>query len=350
MKNKNTRISIIFIAITLLAILYLNLKTEKKIWQSNSGLHNELVQRSKAPHFEFNSPAQDFTKSVYNGDSFTLSNWKGDVIIIHFSKFHLNDLPNLLFFDYLQKRYIKKVKLLFINTLGKYEESTIKKFICLTSPIIEDDGTISSLYKAGRNETIIIGNDFRMKFKNSFASKKTVASLVEKEVYHDDDQEALEEENLINIFKGITFVDLKSAKRLSLSEIIEKKNVIIHLSISTCMTCPETKKIKILKDLAKDIDEGNNQILFLFGIGNKAKIINLFIERMQLGESSTLCGIINDNSTLKYDDYYKIFEFNIDPRIIIIKKDTKSIYIEKEGEELLNIDSFMNIVINDEMR
>lgn len=62
----------------------------------------------------------------------------------------------------------------------------------------------------------------------------------------------LSEKKLSELINNISFENLMTGKTEFLAEIIKGKNTLINLSISTCMTCPETVQIRFKGAVNKD--------------------------------------------------------------------------------------------------
>jgi hypothetical protein len=127
---------------------------------------------------------------------------------------------------------------------------------------------------------------------------------------------------------------LKTGTPETLAEKLTEKNTLINLSISTCMTCPETTRIRYLKEMSNKVDKEKSQILLLFGKGNSFEMINEFLTRMDLrNNTSIISGVIEDGPGISDVEYFQIYSFDIDPRLFLFGKDGKLNFIEKIGEE-----------------
>lgn len=281
--------------------------------------------------FTFDTPAPDFTMPTIGGSNITLSNLSGHVIILRFSRFYLSELPFLLYLEHLSQKFNNDIKLVFINSLGKHEVEAIQEFVYISSPIIEDDGSLRSLFNAKPNETIIIGRDNKIKYKHVYANKKIIYNLVLRYAYENSTPKIPSRESLSDLIKKLSFFNLKTEKSESLMEKLRGKTSLIILSISTCLTCPETSRMRILKELSAQIDTNKNQIIFLFGKGNNPKVLKDFIARMRLDKDSISVGIIEERG-FSYSEYYQIFQYDLDPRLLIFEKGGKLKFLEKKRD------------------
>jgi hypothetical protein len=278
--------------------------------------------------FTFDTPAPDFSMPTIEGNNITLSNLSGHVIILRFSRFYLSELPFLLYLEHLSQYFNNDIKLVFINSLGKHEVEAIQEFVHISSPIIEDDGSLRSLFNAKPNETIIIGKDDKIKYKHIYADKKVIYNLILRYAYENSTPKTPSRESLSDLIKKLSFLNLKTEKSESLMEKLRGKTSLIILSISTCLTCPETTRMRILKELSAQIDTNKNQIIFLFGKGNNHRMLKDFIIRMGLDNESISVGIIEDRG-LSYSEYYRIFQYDLDPRLFIFGKGGKLKFLER---------------------
>lgn len=278
----------------------------------------------------YNSPSPDFNKKTVDGKDIRLSDFKENVIILRFSRFYLEELPYLLYLEHLSKRFKNDgVSLIFVNSSGKHYKESIEKFVHLSSPIIEDDGSISSSFKASPYETIIIGRDHRIKFKYSRADNQTIYNQVLRFAFEGKSPSFLKDEELEGLIKRLSFKDVMDGKLMKVEDKLKGKSVILNLFISTCMGCPEGRRVRLIKEIAKKVGS-KVKILILFGRGNSEEMIREWKERMEF-ESSVKVGVIE--GSFSEEDYLKIFCFDIDPRIMILDNDGKIIYTEKEGDE-----------------
>lgn len=297
-------------------------KTEESIIERNQIVN--IVNQE----FTFDAPAPDFTMPTISGSNITLSNLSGHVIILRFSRFYLPELPFLLYLEHLSQKFNNEIRLVFINSLGKHEINAIQKFVRISSPIIEDTGSLRSLFNARLNETIIIGRDYKIKFKNIYVDKKAIYDLVLRYAYGDLPPAAPSKEEIEELIKNLSFYNLETGKTESIVEKINERKSLINLSISTCMTCPETSRVHLIKELSEQIDLDKSQIIFLFGKGNNPKMLKDFIIRMGLDKDSVLAGVI-EKGKLSDSEYYRIFQYDLDPRILIFEKGGKLKFLEK---------------------
>lgn len=163
----------------------------------------------------YDSPTPDFEKHAVDGRSIKISDYAGKPIIIRFSPFYLNDLSSLLYLDHLANRFVNQgVQLFFVNSLGKHYPDQIKKMVSLTYPILEDDGSLMELFGAENDDTIIIGTDFRIKFKYNRADKTTVYQEIVRFLNAgNSDQYQTNSDMLTGFIQHLSFRNLRTNQR-----------------------------------------------------------------------------------------------------------------------------------------
>lgn len=104
----------------------------------------------------YNMPCPEISEYSISGQKINLHNLIGNVILIRFSQFYKEDLPNLVYLQHLVDKFQdKNASLIFINSLGKHDQEAIDKIVNLTSPIIEDNGSIAAKFNAYLEDLII---------------------------------------------------------------------------------------------------------------------------------------------------------------------------------------------------
>lgn len=126
----------------------------KKSGKRSSALHQEMAGGSEAP---------DFTAKLNNGETFTLSDRKGQVVLLNFwATWCSNCVKEMPAIEKLYEEYGNQVVIIGVN-VGE-DKSTVDAFIDTknyTLPIAYDtESNISNLYpSAGIPYTVIIGKD-----------------------------------------------------------------------------------------------------------------------------------------------------------------------------------------------
>lgn len=128
--------------------------SEKKSGKRSSALHQEMTAGSEAP---------DFSTKLNNGDTFTLSDTAGQVILLNFwATWCTNCVNEMPAIEKLYEEYGDQITIIGVN-VGE-DEDTVNTFIEAKNysfPIAYDtESNISNLYpSAGIPYTVIIGKD-----------------------------------------------------------------------------------------------------------------------------------------------------------------------------------------------
>lgn len=161
--------------------------------------------------------------------------------------------------------------------------------------------------------------------------------IKQKSLVNDKELPSLKDEEIGALIRSLSFKEVKSGKSLRVENEIKGKSTILNLFISTCMGCPEGRRVALLKEIAKKIGS-KGKVLILFGRGNGFDMIKEWAERMELDEPISI-GVIEGNSL--DHNYLKIFRYEIDPRVFVLDKEGRIVYAEKEGDERIMSPEFL---------
>lgn len=291
-------------------------------------LTNQVYEPVVSDHFD--SPCPEIEMCSTQGQIIKLSDLIGDVIVLRFTKLHSQDLPYLLYLEHLYKRFQKYgIHLFFINLLGKSYSPLINVNNSFFVPLVDDDGYISSLFNARLNDTIIIGRDFKIKFKHNEMANLVIYSQIMRYLFEGSSPpNDLTNRELYFILKKINYRNIKNGKIENLGMTTKGKKSFIALFISQCFGCPEHQRISLMKELAAKIKKDETKIILLFGKGNKFEAIKKFSEKNGLIGYITI-GTIQDSLNLSEEEYYQIFKFDVDPRSFILGKNGKILFSEE---------------------
>ncbi len=306
---------------TVLIVLNINFLRKKKDFASLSKSY-QIVQ----PDF-FNSPCPDIEMTSIQGKKINLYDLKGDVTIIKFTLFHYLDLPHLHYLEHVYRSFENEgLHLLLIYPKGRQNTELIDEFIPLSIPIIEDDGFILSKFSVRLSDTLIIGRDLKIKLKSNLLANRSIFNQVVRFLYEDKDFHPIypSDNELSSLINRISYLDIKNGEMENLGQKIKNKYSLINIFISTCFSCKENKRIRLMKEL---ISEFKGEVVFLFGRGNNFNSVKQFSEINEL-ENFTV-GIIQPSESLFEDDYYRIFKLDVDPRIFILKENGEIQYKEE---------------------
>jgi len=225
------------------------------------------------------------------------------------------------------------VHLIFVNSLGRHYTEQVKKMVSLTSPIIEDDGQLMALFDAEYDDTIIIGADFRIKFKYNRIDKEMIYQEIMRNTRAEVGVESsVNPDTMTRLMHALCFRNLRTNKLEKLKDFLANRKTLLNLLISPCFSCPETKRFSIIREVAEKSD---TQVILLFGSGNGMSILREYMERAGLDIPGIIAGVIEEDTDLliNKDSYYRIFKYDIDPRTLILDRRGSIIFLERPGED-----------------
>lgn len=326
----------IIIVINVIFVIY-NFVILKGRKESNPQFPEEAFARSQIDRIErsefYDTPCPEITLTSINGRIINLRDLVGNVIIIRFSRFYKRDLPILVYLEHLAGKFKDEgISLILINSLGKHNSEAINKICSFSSPIIEDDGSISGLFNASQEETVIIDRNFTIKFMysmNYIFNKSLVYNEVIRRAFEENPQsQVTSNEEITSIINQLSFYDVLDRKEKHLNEQIIDKKLFLTLFTSTCTGCEENFRIRLLKELSSNVDKEKTQIILLFGIGNNAKAIRQIALINGWNEFPITVGVINNLDKHRMNDYYKLFQLDTDPKTFILNRKRQIIFVE----------------------
>lgn len=274
----------------------------RRIFTSSSTQPNQIIQSDF-----FDSPCPDIEMVSTQGQDIKLPNFVGDVIVLRFTRSHPQDFPYLLYLEHLYNKFKDKgLQLFFIKLLERSETIPMNKPFDFIAPMIEDDGYIASLFQARLNDTIIVGKDFRIKFKHNQIVNRIIYNQIVRYLFEDSlPPHALSDTELASLLKKIDYRNIKNGELENLEISINNKPSLITLFVSQCLGCPEHRRITIMKQIASEIKPDKAQIILLFGKGNNFETTKKFAEQNDLLDYITI-GVIQDSENVSNEDYYQI--------------------------------------------
>jgi len=311
----------IFICINIIFFIYNNSKNKDKTLssiQQSSG--QQALPLNVAENSEFYSrPCPELLLDTIEGEIIDLKDLIGHVIILKFSRFYKRDLPNLLFLEHVAGKFKNLgVTLVFINSLGLHYKKEIEKICSFISPIVEDKGTIAGLFNASLEDIIIVDRNFTIKFKYLAFEKNVIYSEVKRWAQNEGNgSENFSNEVLGDKLQDLSYYDVLEKREKPLLTPNQDKKIIISLFTSICTGCEENTRIQLLKDVSSEMHK-KFQTVFLFGIGNNAKAIRQYALLNNWNKFPISIGVIEKINPDQLSDYYDLFEFNVDPRTLIL--------------------------------
>lgn len=281
-----------------------------------------------------------------SGDRIELRDLAGNVIIIRFSRFYRQDLPNLVYLEHLAGKYQGQgVSLIFVNSLGRHDREAIDRIVTLSNPIIEDDGSIQGLFDALPEDLIIIDRDHTIRFKYNRASKAVLYNEVLKWMSPNRTQpESIQTVELERLLRRLSYYDVFSGEKHTINQ-FSQPAILLTLFTSICTGCEESYRVQLIKDLAKDKDSEKVKILMLFGKGNNIKAIRQYAILNEWNKLQFTIGVIEGSKTTTEPNYYRLFELDTDPRTFVIDSDQKILFAEtRRTSKLINIEYMKNLL------
>lgn len=289
----------------------------------------------------YNQPCPQVEMEDVQGNKIRLSSLSGNVILLRFTKFYLKDLSSLLYLEYIQGKLKDEGLYTFFIFPSEREESKeyINRFVDFSIPIIKDNSSLLQAFQSRVNETIIIGRDFRIKFKKYLAQNRTIYHQINRFLYGKFSPSATSSTHEISpLIKKISYLNLGNNKIETIYNQTRNRTAIINLFISPCFRCPESQRVKLIKNLFSKIDSKRVKAFFLFGRGNNVYMIEEFIEKNGLFGKNYRVGIIKDFGELEDKDYYGLFDLEINPRLFILSAKGKITFLETiENQRKINL-------------
>jgi len=259
-----------------------------------------------------------------------ISDLPAKVILIIFSSFDKDDLPSLVYIDHMQNQ-LKHFGLQVIYIKTESSGIMIGNF----KPLVYDDnGYISRILDARAGQSIIIDRNLTIKAKFDKFSPLILYKKISNLLFTDNlASHENTRQKTIDLLKSLHFNNIENGEGEIVSDSIRKVPTIILISISQCFTCREHNRILLLKEIAR-LGKSKINVLLLFGKGNDFYSIKAFARRAELFKYMKI-GLIQMTEGTDQESYYKLFDFMVDPRIIIYNENGEPIFVENEENQHL---------------
>ncbi|MCP2519679.1 hypothetical protein NLB65_01240 [Candidatus Aminicenantes bacterium AC-335-B20] len=196
----------ILILVNIFLISYLIFeKKERKINLSSTDKEEQISF--------YNQKCPNIIITDIQGKKIPLSSLIGSVIILKFTKFYFEELPSILYLEHLLGKFKNCGLHVFLIYSSKFLHQNFSlSFIKTSLPILKGDSFVISKFNAKINDTIIIGKDFRIKFKSNIARNQTIYHIVSRLLGNNKPQSSqfLSKENYEKLIKRVTFLSLKN--------------------------------------------------------------------------------------------------------------------------------------------
>ncbi len=320
-KNWFSLLISVFIVFNIFFFINNNLnKKARAVSSTQQDLSQQILAKNPVENSNFyNRPCPELSLTSIDGEVIDLKDLIGNVIILKFSRFYKRDLPNLLFLEHVVGKFKNfGVSLVFINSLGRHYKKEIEKICSFISPVVEDQGHIAGLFNASLEDTIIVDRNFMIKSKYPVFDKRIIYSDLKRWTqYEENSSSDFSNEDLGSQLKDLLYFDVLEKREKPLFNPTLNKKVIITLFTSICTGCEENNRIQLLKDVSSGMNK-KYKTVFLFGIGNNKKNIRQYALLNNWDKFPISIGVIDRISSTHSNDYYELFELNIDPRTIIL--------------------------------
>jgi hypothetical protein len=272
----------------------------------------------QSPKNDFiNQPCPDITAISTKGEKVEFRNFAGSIILIRFSRFYRQDLPNIVYLQELAGKYEKAgVHLIFCNSRGIHDPE-VNKIINLSFPVIEDKGEIRTQFNALPEDTIIIDRDSTVKFMSDRASKAIIHDELLKWIQKSSPpQTVLPKAELSRAIRDLIFFDIRTNTKTRIGQF--PGNLIVTVSSSLCTGCEENGRLQLLRRISQDMKPGKSSILIIFGKGNNIAAIRQYSLMQGWDKLPFIVGAVEDPSLFGNDHYYDIFQLDVDPKTYVI--------------------------------
>jgi hypothetical protein len=314
--NKSSRVNPLLLLIIVVVIINAFLLVRLYI-KTNKTKENKATE--EAPPLQivesefYNKPCPEIIKPSISGAQINIHNYVGNVTIIRFSRFYRQDLPRLVYLEELAEKYCDNgLRLIFINTRGKHDVEGINKIVAINCPVIEDDGTVTGLFNAYPEDTIILDRSLKIRFKSDKATKSLIYDEVTKWLFDDlKISGSIPSERIEQNISNLEYYDIANDHISKIKDVEGEK--IVTLSTSLCTGCEETGRLLFLKELTKTIGPNKVKIILLFGKLNNPKAIHEYVYLQGWKNLPIIVGIVNAKLIFNRNIYYELFPLDADP-------------------------------------
>lgn len=267
-----------------------------------------------------------------------LSNLIGQVILMRFSDFAKSDWSALIYLNHIQEKFKSSgLQVIYVKTQSSWQDPKLHNPLYF-KPLVESDGLLENIFNGKAGDTILVDRNFNIRFKLNNLSNYFLYSQVYKFLFEDKPvSQGLEDREIARLLMSYDFIDIENGRKEKIKEAIENKRAIIMLFISQCFHCEEHKRITLLREMAR-IAKTGALVMLLFGEGNDLDSIEAFAKRNKIFGVMKI-GIIQTTGESSRTEYHQLFDFEVDPRIIIYDEKAEPVFIEnRENRKLVNPD------------
>ncbi len=331
------------ILLILNVILIINyLLSNKNIFKPTNEKYGNLLLSKKAglntTDSFYNSYCPEMSITTSYGEIINLRSLAGQVILIKFTGFYPSEVPYLLYLDHVGDYYKKAgLNLFFVSLRPEDDIRSCVKQINLVAPLVIDDGLISSLFNASLGDVIMVGRDFRIKFKYGNTSNNVLYNQLRRALFEGQTPISEDEERpqLAGLITEISYENIQNGKIETVGVEAEDKAIIVNFIISACFECPEKGRLSILKEVAERLDKDHQAVVFvLFGYGNDDEALRKYSSSLALTNANIRVGIVRAPSRKRTREYYSLFRLDLEARLMVIDKNMNLTYIERPRDSI----------------
>jgi hypothetical protein len=277
-----------------------------------------------------------------SGQMNRLADYRGNVIILRFTRFHPQDLASLRYLDSLLGRFKGDgFRLFFIYELGKTDVRTSHDPQSWNTPIIEDDGYIASLFHAGLNDLILIDRSYSIAVKHNELNDRTVYHLLCRHLFGSlVAPAAISEIEFVELLQSLSFINVRNNQREYLHDLMGDTAVALTLFISPCMYCQLQQRIDLNENLLSNVAPDNLTPVFLLGPGQPLGAAGEWTAKY-FRNSKIIVGVIEDSDFQNKMKSHLIFKYYIDPYMVIFDKKGGLVFSEEPRDRIRLSQTFL---------
>ncbi len=325
----------------------LDKKKNKRLTTANYGnlLLNSGDLKTRENHYDSYCP--DIAIRTSLGETINLRSLAGQVIVFKFTGFYQDEMPELIYLDHLGDYYKKAgVNLIFVYLQRRSGPPSYERRPGFIAPVVNDDGFISSQFNASLGDAVIVGKDFKIKFKYDNISNDIVYDQLIRNLLNGDSPRIKDEngQELADLIGRIIYKDILTGEIENIRKESQDRAVIIDSFVTTCFVCPEKTRLSMLKELSEaHTTDDRVLIIILFGHGNNEESIIQYMNNWELRGRNIRVGIVQFPSRDQKEEYYSLFRLDYEDRLMILDRDESVTYIERHGDAVDK--SFINTKI-----
>ncbi len=325
----------IFFKFLVILLIFLNIVLLVWFLHKRAGIKERITPASpdflKSSFYDTPCPALSLVDIA--GNRINLQDFQGQVILLYFSHFYASEVPLLIFLNHLWEKFrLDGLRLFVVFPSEIIDLDYIFRNNQWTFPIVKGSGQIAAPFGAKPGTVVIIDRNFKIKFNLANPPKDTIYRQVRR--YLDIEASSPPSlENLASYLLDLYFIDMITKDMINLGQQIVERPAIIVLCLSPCFSCPEARKISMLREVATPFQDKKAVVFFLFARGYNFNLIEEFALRNKLSGTNLRVGIICCDGGLLEKRYLDLFEFEVDPRLFIFNQEGKLIFAETKDNQ-----------------